>query len=201
MSWNEGPLLGFDLETTGVDPGKDLPVQVALVRWEPRTKSRREVFIVDPGREIPGEAEAIHGVSTRRARREGCPLEDAAAIVHAVLETAQAERVPIVAMNASFDITITTVLFRNFGLRPIEWGALVDPLVIDRGALSGYRRLRDRRADALPSRMAPGMGARVRLVVPGQRPAGPRTRGVLLAASRGPPPPRRGVRSQQVNGS
>ena len=33
MSWNEGPLLGFDLETTGGDPGKDLPVQVALVRW------------------------------------------------------------------------------------------------------------------------------------------------------------------------
>jgi DNA polymerase-3 subunit epsilon len=102
------------------------------------------VFIVDPGREIPGEAEAIHGVSTRRARREGCPLEDAAAIVHAVLETAQAERVPIVAMNASFDITITTVLFRNFGLRPIEWGALVDPLVIDREVdpyRSGKRRL------------------------------------------------------------
>ena len=35
MTWNEGPLLGFDLETTGVNPYSDLPVQVALVGWEP----------------------------------------------------------------------------------------------------------------------------------------------------------------------
>jgi DNA polymerase-3 subunit epsilon len=144
MSWNKGPLLGFDLETTGVDPGKDLPVQVALVRWEPRTKSRREVFIVDPGREIPAPAEAIHGISTQRARREGCPLADAAAIVHAVLEKAQADNVPIVAMNASFDLTIASILFRSFNLAPIEWRALVDPLVIDREVdpyRSGKRRL------------------------------------------------------------
>lgn len=144
MAWNEGPLLGFDLETTGVDPQRDLPVQVALVHWHPRSASHRTVFIVDPGRDIPPAAEAIHGISSHRAREEGCPLEEAAGIVHAALESAQAEKVPIVAMNASFDVTIATALFRNFGYRSIEWDALVDPLVIDREMdryRSGRRRL------------------------------------------------------------
>ncbi|MGA3352236.1 MAG: exonuclease domain-containing protein [Acidimicrobiales bacterium] len=144
MTWDSGPLLGFDLETTGVDPSKDLPVQVALVRWETPRRSYRDVFIVDPGCEIPPAAQAIHGISTRRARREGCPLPDAAAIVHSVLERAQADQVPVVAMNASFDITIATALFRSFGLRPIVWEVLVDPLVIDRHVdryRSGKRRL------------------------------------------------------------
>jgi DNA polymerase-3 subunit epsilon len=144
MAWSVGPLLGFDLETTGVDPYRDLPVQVALVRWDPRGRPRRSVFIVDPGREIPAGAQAVHGISTQRARREGCPLAEAVAILHAVLFRAQVEQVPVVAMNASFDITIATLLFRAFGLSPIAWEALVDPLVIDRQVdryRSGKRRL------------------------------------------------------------
>jgi len=144
MTWNEGPLLGFDLETTGVDPCSDLPVQVALVRWEPCGCGYRNVFIVDPGCEVPAGAEAIHGISTQKARHEGCPLGEAAAIVHAALEKAQADHVPVVAMNASFDVTIAAMMFRSFGLEPIEWRALVDPLVIDRkvdSVRAGKRRL------------------------------------------------------------
>jgi DNA polymerase-3 subunit epsilon len=147
MTWSEGPLLGFDLETTGVNPCSDLPVQVALVRWEPHGRGHRNVFIVDPGCEVPSGAQAIHGISTQMARREGCPLGEAAAIVHAVLGRAQADRVPVVAMNASFDITIAAMLFRSFGLEPIAWGALVDPLVIDR-KVDQYR-CGNRRLDAL----------------------------------------------------
>ncbi|MGO9408976.1 MAG: exonuclease domain-containing protein, partial [Acidimicrobiales bacterium] len=144
MTWDEGPLLGFDLETTGVNPCSDLPVQVALIRWEPCGCGYRNVFIVDPGCEVPPGAQAIHGISTEKARHEGCPLGEAAAIVHATLRRAQEDRVPVVAMNASFDITIAAMLFRSFGLEPIEWRALVDPLVIDRKVdcfRAGKRRL------------------------------------------------------------
>jgi len=79
MTWDEGPLLGFDLETTGVNPCSDLPVQVALIRWEPCGRGCRNVFIVDPGCEVPSGAQAIHGISTEKARHEGCPLGEAAA--------------------------------------------------------------------------------------------------------------------------
>jgi DNA polymerase-3 subunit epsilon len=138
MTWIEGPLLGFDLETTGVNPCSDLPVQVALVRCERDGTVDRKVFIVDPGRAIPAGAEAIHGISTERAQREGCPLGEAAEVTHTALAKAQAEHVPVVAMSASFDITIAAVLFRKFGLAPVPWVALVDPLVIDR-KLDPYR--------------------------------------------------------------
>ena len=123
MTWTDGPLLGFDLETTGVDPCKDLPVQVALVRWERRKVVLRDVFIVDPGCEIPPGAQAIHGISTLKARREGCPLAEAVTIVHAALQRAQSDHVPVVVMNASFDITIATALFRSHGLGPAQMGS------------------------------------------------------------------------------
>ncbi|MGD1012344.1 MAG: exonuclease domain-containing protein [Acidimicrobiales bacterium] len=138
MTWIEGPLVGFDLETTGVNPCSDLPVQVALVRCERDGSVDRKVFIVDPGRDIPAGAQAIHGISTERAQREGCSLKQAAEITHRVLEESQADQVPVVAMNASFDITIAATLFRHFGLAPFPWVALVDPLVIDR-RLDPYR--------------------------------------------------------------
>ena len=85
MTWNEGPLLGFDLETTGVDPCSDLPVQVALIRWEPmEVVTATCSSSIRVARSPPG-AQAIHGISTQKARHEGCPLGEAAAIVHAAL--------------------------------------------------------------------------------------------------------------------
>src|SRR5699024_7823162 len=48
MSWSSGPLLGFDTETTGVDPENDRLVTAALVlRADGRTTTRG--WIVDPG--------------------------------------------------------------------------------------------------------------------------------------------------------
>lgn len=132
MTWHEGPLLGFDLETTGLDPQSDLPVQVAFVRWDRRGPISREAFLVDPGCEVPSVAQAIHGISTERARREGRPLPEATARMHALLEQAQSELIPVVVMNATFDITIVAGLFSRFELKPVVWRALVDPLVMDR---------------------------------------------------------------------
>lgn len=131
MRWHEGPLLGFDLETTGVDPLSDLPVQVALV-WTTRRSSRTDAFLVDPGREIPEGAVAIHGITTERARKEGCPLGEAVDRLHDALRRAARDGVPIVAMNAGFDVTIAECLFATFGLPSLPWDGVLDPLVMDR---------------------------------------------------------------------
>lgn len=145
MSWRDGPLLGLDFETTGVDPTSDLPVQVALVAAEgPGEAVTAEVFLVDPGREIPAGAVAVHGISTERARAEGCSLAETADRVHAALSAAERAGVPVVAMNASFDVTIAAVLFEWAGLPALAWQAVVDPLVIDRRVArfrKGNRRL------------------------------------------------------------
>ena len=147
MTWHEGALLGFDLETTGTDPATDLPVQVALVVWEPGHEVSRDVFLVDPGREIPAGAEAIHGISTARARAEGRGLAEAAATMSAAILAAEAAGTPVVAMNASFDVTISALMFERYDVAQPQWCGLVDPLVIDR-KVDQYRK-GPRRLDSL----------------------------------------------------
>src|SRR5580700_10696910 len=60
--WTRGELLGFDLETTGIDRFSDVPVSYALVRVEGAQVVQRDTWLVDPGREIPDGATAIHGI-------------------------------------------------------------------------------------------------------------------------------------------
>ncbi len=132
MAWRDGPLLGFDLETTGVDTAFDLPVQVALVWTVPMRVVRVDSWIVNPGRDVPEGAIAVHGITTERARVEGCSLADAACRIHEALRRAAADGVPVVAMNASFDVTIAERLFARFHLPALAWHSLLDPLVMDR---------------------------------------------------------------------
>jgi DNA polymerase-3 subunit epsilon len=146
MRWYEGPLLGFDFETTGIDPLTDLPVQVALV-WTSRRAIRSDTFLVNPDRDIPDAAVAIHGITTARARAEGCPLGQAVERLHAAFRIAAEQEIPVVAMNAGFDITIAECLFASAGLPTLPWAAVVDPLVMDRHC-DIYRKGK-RRLDAL----------------------------------------------------
>lgn len=147
MAWRDGPLLGFDLETTGVDTTSDLPVQVALVWTTPDRVLKSDTWLVDPERDIPAAVVAIHGITSERARAEGCSLGDAARRIHVAIRRAAAESVPVVAMNANFDVTIAERLFATFGLPALAWHALLDPLVMDRH-VDRYRKGK-RRLDAL----------------------------------------------------
>lgn len=147
MAWRSGRLLGFDLETTGVDTSRDVPVQVALVWADSAGGGWADSWLVDPGRVIPDEAIAIHGITTDRARSEGCSLREAAVRIHAAFRRAAGAGVPVVAMNASFDVTIAERLFAEFGLPALAWRSLLDPLVMDRQV--DRHREGNRRLDAL----------------------------------------------------
>lgn len=153
--WHEGPLVGLDFETTGVNPSSDLPVQVAVVACDGRGNRSSEVWLVDPGVEIPEAAVAIHGISTETARAEGRSLLESAHSLHRRLREATLEEVPIVAMNASFDVTIATHLFSRAGLAALEWRLVIDPLVIDR-RMDKYRKGK-RRLDALCAHYGVGL--------------------------------------------
>lgn len=139
MAWHDSPLVGLDFETTGVDPVNDLPVQVALVWCDGRGGRQSACFLVDPEVEIPEGAYEVHGISTARARAEGRSLEATAHYLYRQLSKAASEGVPVVAMNASFDVTIAECLFSRVGLPSLEWRAVIDPLVIDR-QVDRYRK-------------------------------------------------------------
>jgi len=57
------PILFFDLETTGVDAGKDKIIELAMVKISPNGNRETLVRKVNPGIPIPAETTAIHGIT------------------------------------------------------------------------------------------------------------------------------------------
>lgn len=156
-TWPLGPLLGFDTETTGVDPSGDRLVTAALVwRAEPQADGVRPqsvtTWLADPGVEIPEAASAVHGVTTEQARAEGRPVTEVLTEVSDHLVEAMAAGTPVIAFNASYDLTLMEAELARHGLPTMrsrlgrELGPIADPLVLDR-AVDRYRRGKRRLGD------------------------------------------------------
>jgi DNA polymerase-3 subunit epsilon len=64
----ERALVGFDLETTGINVERDRIVQIALVRIEPGGARRTFETLVNPECPIPPEATAVHGIKDADVR-------------------------------------------------------------------------------------------------------------------------------------
>lgn len=150
--WAQGPLVGFDTETTGVDVGYDRIVTAAVVLRVPGVSTDVRTWLVDPGVEIPAEAAAIHGITTEHARAHGAAPAVALDEIAAELAAHLREGVPVVAYNASFDLSLLDAELARHGLPtlPERLGRAVtpvlDPLVLDRWQdryRPGKRRLGD----------------------------------------------------------
>lgn len=97
--WDEVPTVWIDTETTGIKPGKDRCVQIAVVRFERGVPVGSAQDFVNPGIPIPEAATAIHGI-TDLAVKDAPPIDAfmARADVVALLDGAQPA-----AFNAPFD--------------------------------------------------------------------------------------------------
>ena len=90
------------------------------------------------GVESPEAAAAVHGVTTERARAEGRPVTEVLAEVSEHLVEAMAAGTPVVAFNASYDLTLMEAELARHGLPTMrsrlgrELGPIADPLVLDR---------------------------------------------------------------------
>lgn len=140
--WADGPLLAFDTESDGPEPTEARIVTAAAVYIGAAGAGKRTVqkrdWLINPGRPISPEATAIHGVTDEMAAKG----EDPHTAVHdiaAALETAWHEGVPVVAFNASFDLTLVDCELARQGYPPLGVGHCIDPLVIDR-AVDKYRK-------------------------------------------------------------
>ncbi|MCL1870097.1 MAG: exonuclease domain-containing protein [Promicromonosporaceae bacterium] len=150
--WAQGPLVGFDTETTGVDVAHDRIVTAAVVLRVPGVSTEVRTWLIDPGVEIPAEAAAIHGISTEHARAHGAEPAAALESIASTLAAHLHEGVPLVAYNAAFDLSLLDAELVRHGLptlpqrlgRPVA--PVLDPLVIDRWQdryRPGKRRLGD----------------------------------------------------------
>lgn len=140
--WTEVPWLGFDTETTGINPHSDRIVTAALVLRlggaTPEGEDRTHTWLADPGVPIPKSASAVHGISTDYARENGRPIADVIDEVAATLVAHWQRGFPVVAFNAPYDITILDAELERHGIPALGdrlLGApmlVVDPLVLDR---------------------------------------------------------------------
>ncbi|MET9350054.1 3'-5' exonuclease [Streptomyces termitum] len=146
MAWHGEPLVGFDLETTGTDPLEARIVTACVVGFHEGRVLRQRDWLADPGVPIPEPATAIHGISSERAAAEGRPAREVADEVAGTLAGYWRQGVPVVAYNASFDLSLLAAELRRHGLPSLEErlggtdiGPVVDPYTIDR-AVDRYRR-------------------------------------------------------------
>ncbi len=143
MSWLDGPMLGFDTETTGVSPTQDRIVTAALIlRNEGKVVTR--TWLIDPGVEIPARATEVHGITTEKARAEGVSPEEGLEEIAATIAESMRHQIPIVGFNVQYDLTILESELARHGLATLgqrvgDLRPVVDPLVLDRH-LDRYRK-------------------------------------------------------------
>ncbi len=149
MTWLDRPMVGFDTETTGVDTSTDRIVTAAVITREGADGTPGvRTWLIDPGVEIPERATQVHGITTEMARANGQKPAEALEEIATLLASAMRSGAPVVAFNASYDITILEnelqrhslpTLAQRLGGREASIKPIVDPLVLDRH-LDRYRR-------------------------------------------------------------
>ncbi|MFJ6213646.1 exonuclease domain-containing protein [Streptomyces sp. NPDC092296] len=144
--WYEGPLASFDTETTGVDVESDRIVSAALVlQPSPGAPVHTRDWLADPGVPIPEAARAVHGISDARVREHGRPPHAVVEEVALALAAQARAGVPLVVMNAPYDLTLLDRELRRHRGRPLgdyltDAPLLVlDPRVLDKH-IDRYRK-------------------------------------------------------------
>lgn len=124
----------FDLETTGVDVENDRIVTAYVGLLDAAGEViHAESWLADPGIEIPAGATAVHGITTEAARTDGRPAAEVVAEIVQALRTILAGGIPVVAYNASFDLSMLKHEALRHGIEPIvDPSPVIDPLVIDK---------------------------------------------------------------------
>lgn len=133
MTWHLGRMAGFDLETTGPDPLTARIVTACIVQVGGDQPAAVANWLTDvDGEEIPAGAAAVHGISTEKARAEGVDLRLAVDEILGALTQVILAGIPIVAMNARYDLTLLDREAQRYGMTPLPAGPVVDPYVIDK---------------------------------------------------------------------
>lgn len=142
-------VVGFDLETTGIDVFTDRIVTASIVYVNQLGQVIQTYeWLVNPGIEIPEGAAAVHGISTEHAREHGDQPVTALYEIAGVLSYFLSNDVPVVAYNAAYDFSLLDCeiqrhlgysgfgeFFDNGEIPPL----IIDPLVIDK-RLDRYRK-------------------------------------------------------------
>lgn len=143
----DGPLCGFDSETTGVDVydvENTKIVSFSMILKDPLyTEPRIKEWLLNPEIEIPSGASDVHGITTEHAREFGMNYVQGIREIMEFFHWTVGEGIPLVAYNGAFDLTLLKNQAEYVGVESPEgfWDSvfMLDPLVMDR-AVDQYRK-------------------------------------------------------------
>lgn len=139
-NWSRVPVLGFDLETTGINAHSDRIVQAAVVSVKPDAQPNLFTWLADPGVEIPAEASEVHGITTERAQAEGQDIGQVLFELTGRLALWLGKGFPIAGFNIAYDLTMLEAENRRHGVDtlasrlPKGIAPVIDAMVLDKYA-------------------------------------------------------------------
>lgn len=132
-------MLGFDLETTGIDVWNDRIVTASLVEIRMGQRPQLTNWLVNPGIDIPEGATEVHGITTEVARANGRDPGQATFEISGRLAYAMSHGIPVVVFNGAYDFTLLEEENRRHGnptlaerVAPKPIGPIVDIYVLDK---------------------------------------------------------------------
>lgn len=149
LPWWDDKRLALDIESTGVNPHTDRIVTTSLVYVAGVLRPTHTTWVIDPGIPVPDGAAEIHGWTTEKVKAHPQVRDPGEALYELVGRIALAMNrspgMPLVLMNAAYDLTMLEAECRRHGVDPLstrlERGIrpVVDVMVIDK-AFDRYRR-------------------------------------------------------------
>jgi len=143
--WTEQPLIGFDTESTGIDPKTSRIIQAAIVTLDPagildNNNEPNNVIWIDPGEPIPEEASKIHGITAEVLKTNNAfpSAKGLDYICHILQSRALQRKYPLVIYNVCYDFPLLMNECRRAEIIFNPKFFFLDPLIIDR-ALDKYR--------------------------------------------------------------
>lgn len=145
-SWYRGPLCAFSTKTTCANSeiARIVSASVVLVDGSGKSPADLTSWLIRPGGEIPRQSTLVHGITTEQAREHGTAPHVALDEIADALTGAARARIPVIAFNAAFHLTVLDRDTRRHGLRPFttrfpHMAGVIDPWVLDK-YLSPYRK-------------------------------------------------------------
>lgn len=79
------PICFFDLETTGIDIGKDRIVELSIFKVFPNGNKESKTWLVNPTISIPPQSTAVHGITNEKVANEPT-FAELASVVYAMIK-------------------------------------------------------------------------------------------------------------------
>jgi DNA polymerase III subunit epsilon len=133
MTWLDERVMGFDLESTGVDPLTALPVSFSSVWLYQNEVAATTSPLVNPEIPIPSGATAIHGITDADvAGEDAWSLELAVEYMCVEIMRGQKAGVTLVGMNISYDLTLLSSCAKRLAISFETPHLVADLYVIDK---------------------------------------------------------------------